>query len=1087
MAHEIDRSDSVKKRLRAVIEQHMPSRFLIAALLAFSAARLVAAEPDVDSGAMPRVPPTPPERVLDTFSLKPGLRLELVAAEPLVVDPIAMSFDENGRLYVVEMRDYSERRPEQLGRIRLLEDTDGDGRFDKSTVFTADLAWPTAVVCWDGGVFVGTTPDILYFKDTNRDGVADVREVIFSGFASDYAPYATNKLNVQAMMNSFQWTFDNRIHGASGGSGGKVRRLNSPFTRAWRELAGIAPATEKLTPPAVDLRGKDFSFDPRTLELRAESGGAQHGMSFDDLGRKFVCSNSDHLQQVLYEDRYIGADTWFNLPPARVSIAADGPAAPVFRRSPDEPWRVIRTQWRVSGIVPGMIEGGGRPSGYFTGATGATIYRGDALGPDYAGDAFIADCGSNLVHRKKLRSASARLALVGERPPSDQGVEFLASTDNWFRPVQFANAPDGALYIADMYREIIEHPWSLPESIKKHLDLNSGNDRGRIFRVVSENFQQRPRPQLSLVSAPELAALLEHPNGWHRDTAARLLCQRQDLSAVPELERLVAGGTMLGRLHALYALDGLGALQERHVLQAMRAAEPELRVHGVRLSERFSASLSPALVESLTTVANASAPGAPFLAVDFQLAWTLSRLPRPDADRIATAFLARLYREGHPGVTQSTNSAGAAAWFLPAVMNSLGSDPVMVLERTMKGATLELPLRTLAPGQTAGRMPPPLPRFGLATDQLEIIARFARIIGTRRNDVEVRRTLALIESTAGNTAPRIESRELRKNWLALAELAEGLEAGGATLTRYVAGTNPGPVLRAAQRVALASGPAVAGERVVAIRALASVAAPSLRTNLLALAVAEAEPSEVRLAAVTGLFRPAAGEAGVDLLQRWDRLLPAQRVLALERLVARRERIVVLLAGIKSGLVRPGELTPAQQNALRNHSDESIREQAKAALGDAASGSRAEALKKFLPALQLTGSLDAGRKIFSARCALCHRLGDEGFALGPDLASVRANGGEKLLASIIEPNLEVAPAFASYEVELRNGESLSGVIASESEGAVLLRQASGKELDVFRKNILSMRSTGQSLMPEGLEDGLSLQNMADLLEFVLSAP
>ncbi len=1057
-----------------------------APLLAFAFAAvfsLHAAEPDIDASQLPRVPPTPPERALETFSLKPGLRLELVAAEPLVIDPIAMSFDENGRLYVVEMRDYSERRPEQLGRIRLLEDIDGDGRFDKSTVFAADLPWPTAVACWDGGVFVGTTPDILYLKDTNRDQVADVRELVFSGFASDYAPYATNKLNVQAMMNSFQWTLDNRIHGASGGSGGRVRRLNSPFTRAWRERVGIAPATDALTPPVVDLRGRDFSFDPRTLEFRAESGGAQHGLSFDDFGRKFVCSNSDHLQQVLYEDRYISADTWFNLPPARVSIAADGPAAPVFRRSPDEHWRVIRTQWRVSGVVPGMIEGGGRPSGYFTGATGATIYRGDALGADYAGDAFIADCGSNLVHRKKLRSAPGRLALVGERPEQDQGVEFLASTDNWFRPVQFANAPDGALYIADMYREIIEHPWSLPESIKKHLDLNSGNDRGRIYRVVREGYRQRPRPQLNLLSSVELVALLQHPNGWHRDTAARLLYQRQDSLAVRDLERLAASGTTLARLHALHALDGLGELREQHVVQAMGAAQPELRTHGVRLSERFRASVPAAVSEALTSIANASAPGAPFLAVDFQLAWTLSRLPRLDADRIAGAFLARLYREGHPGVTQSTNGGGADAWFLPAVMNCLGSDPVLVLERTMKGGLLELPLRTLAPGQRAGRMPPP-PRIGLASDQLEMVARFSRIIGTRRNDSEVKRTLALIESSAASAGPGTGSREMRMNRLALAELAEGLEAGGATLTRYVGGTSTSPVLRAAQRAALTG--ESAGERVVAIRALASVAAPSLRTNLITLTVAEAEPPEVRLAAVAALFRPAAGEAGGELLQRWDRLLPAQRVLALERLVAQRERIIVLLASIQSGHVRSGELTAAQQNALRHHGDESIRVQAKAALGDAANGSRAESLKKFLPALQLTGSAEAGKKIFSARCATCHRLGREGFALGPDLASVRANGDEKLLASIIDPNREVPPAFASYELELRNGESVSGVIASESEAAILLRQAGGKELDVFRKNIVSMRSSGQSLMPEGLEEGLSPQDMADLLEHVMKA-
>src|SRR6266581_2627994 len=165
----------------------MTPRQVLTSLLGLSSATLFAAEPQVDPSQLPRVPPTASDQALSTFRLKPGFRIELVAAEPLVVDPIALSFDENGRLYVLEMRDYPERRAEKLGRVRLLEDTDGDGRFDKSTVFASELPWPTAVICWNGGVFVGATPDILYFKDHDGDGVADEREVIFTGFASDYA------------------------------------------------------------------------------------------------------------------------------------------------------------------------------------------------------------------------------------------------------------------------------------------------------------------------------------------------------------------------------------------------------------------------------------------------------------------------------------------------------------------------------------------------------------------------------------------------------------------------------------------------------------------------------------------------------------------------------------------------------------------------------------------------------------------------------------------------------------------------------------------------------------------------------------
>src|SRR5436190_8922097 len=227
---------------------------------------ILAAEPEVSEEDLPRVPPTEPNKAIATFQIKKGFRIELVAAEPLVVDPIAMAFDAGGRLFVVEMRDYPERRNESphLGRIRLLQDTDGDGRFDKSTIYVDDLPWPTAVICWNGGVFVGATPDILYCKDTNGDGVSDVREAVFTGIASDYAPFDVNKLNVQALFNGFAWGLDNRIHGANGGDGGKVSRVESEFTRAWRRAAGIAVPTpggegqgEGGTTNSLDLRGHD--------------------------------------------------------------------------------------------------------------------------------------------------------------------------------------------------------------------------------------------------------------------------------------------------------------------------------------------------------------------------------------------------------------------------------------------------------------------------------------------------------------------------------------------------------------------------------------------------------------------------------------------------------------------------------------------------------------------------------------------------------------------------------------------------------------------------------------------------------------
>jgi putative membrane-bound dehydrogenase-like protein len=983
------------------------------ALVILCAAALVtstyAAEPTVSATDLPRVKPTDPGEALKTFQVRKGFHLEMVAAEPLVIDPIAMCFDENGRMFVIEMRDYSERREERLSRIRMLEDADGDGTYEKATVFLDDLPWATALFWYDGGLLVGATPDILYAKDTTGDGVADEKKVLFTGFGT-----TPEKLNVQGLFNNFQWGLDNRIHGCSGLVGGLVTRANG---------SPAAPPRDGNREP-LDVRGKGLVIDPRTWSMTTEAGGGQYGLSFDPTGRLFTCSNSSHIETFMYDLRYAARNPHVDLPHPRVAIPVDGPAAEVYRISPEEPWRVIRTRWRVAGVVKGPIEGGGRSAGYFTGATGITIYRGDAYPSEYLGDAFTGDAGGNLVHHKRIRrDAKDPLKLLAERPPDEKKIEFVASTDNWFRPVDFANAPDGTLYIADMYRETIEHPWSIPPQIKQHLDLNSGNDRGRIYRIAPDGFQYRKPPRLGDAGIAELVKTLEDRNGWHRETASRLLFQRQDPAATPLLRTLLKDSSMLlARLHALHALDGMGALSEADVVIALEDVDATVRVHAVRLSETFLADGRPS--EALWSRLAARAHDDD-VDVRHQLAFTLGEIRHPERIEV---------------LAQAIRPNLSSPWMQTAALSSLADGAAEMIEQLASS---------------------PEPAF---------VQQVAQAVAAKQDASEIDRvTEAMNRSTDASIKMSIARG-----------LAEGADRTGALPSMR-------PKLADAFQSAaqtLTAEKSAPKARLAAIGLLGfaeyPVASPAL------LAVLDARRSQSLHPAVLGaLDRYTEAAIADEVVGRWSNLSPRARSAALELLIKRPARALALLAAVKSGTIPAGDLDPAQTDFLRKHADNAVKALAMQVLPEP-TAARDQVVQAFRSALALPGDASRGRTIYQQRCISCHRANGEGFSLGPDLTTVRNAGREKLLVNILDPSREVQPNYVSFLVETTDGQSVLGVITSDTQTGVTIRQAYGRETTVPRARIKRMTSQGKSVMPDALEVGLKPQDLADLLTFVETA-
>lgn len=956
---------------------------------------------------LPRIPPHEPAAAMETFQVHPGFHLEQVAAEPLVHSPVAVTWDENGRLYVAEMIDYSEQATEHLGAIRWLEDTNADGKYDKTGLLAEKLSWPTALICYDGGVFVGAAPDIYYLKDTDGDGKADINKTVFTGFS---------RSNVQGLINSFHWGLDNRIHGATGTVGGSVKR----------------PDVENA--PAVVLNGRDFSFDPRTLELRPETGGAQHGMCFNDWGRKFHCSNSDHIQLTMYEDRYAARNPYLAGPPSRISIAADGPQAEVFRISPVEPWRIVRTRLRVTGAVVGAVEGGGRAAGYFTGATGTTIYRGDAFGPEYIGQAFVGDVGSNIVHRKVLEPNS--VGLIAKRV--DEGKEFVASTDIWFRPAAYANGPDGCLTIVDVYREVIEHPASLPPEIKKHLDLTSGRDRGRLYRLAPDGYKPRPNPNLGAKSTADLVAALDSRNGWTRDAASRLLYQRADATAVPLLiAKVGANGLPEGRVHALYALRTLGGLSVKVLIQALADQHPRVREHAVRLAEEQLANGD--VVAKLTSMT-----GDDDLRVRYQLAFVLGGLP---ADKRVQPLIALAKRDG------------SDSWMRFAILNSLSEGGAKVF-----GDLVD---------DTAFRATPNALEFlGQLCGMIALSGKTAEIEGVLKTIVD----LPEADSVLAGTMARSLYESLGRGQPALREklFATGTP-GAAAIGRLVVKA----------RATAVDSKAPLASRVEAVRTLSLGNFGDSRVVFEGL-IGNQQPDSLQVAAMSTMGKLGDPAVPAILIDVWPKLSPRVRSGASDLVFSRAPWALEFLTAVAEGKVSATDVEPARLKTLEKSSDAALRQAATELLAKLKVGRRGDVLAQYRSALELKGDPKAGKLVFTKICANCHKVEGQGYEIGPNLATFKARGAEAILLNVIDPNSEVNPQFVNYACELEDGRTITGMIAAETATSVSFKRAENAGETVLRSEISELRSTGMSIMPEGLEKDITPQAMADLIAYILSA-
>ena len=423
------------------------------------------------------------------MQIHPDFRVELFASEPDVLDPVEMAFDARGRVFVAEMLDLPyDPEPGQSprSRIRLLEDSDGDGRLDRARIFADRLQQVTSVLPWKGGLLVTAAPDILYLKDTTGDGLADRREVLFTGFAL---------VDPEARITNLRFGVDNWIYASNNGRTGKIT-----FNR--RPDAG-----------PVSVQGADFRFRLDRNLFQPSSGPGQFGIAMDDWGNRFITSNTTHVRHVVFPWRYLRRNPFLVAGAPALDISDHGkPLVRIFPLTQPQRWRRVRTRMRQQRYQDNKLDRVEHAGGYFSGAAGGTIYGGDLFPEAYRGNLFTGDVSANLVHRDLIRPDG--VSFLASRPPGETDREFLASTDVWFRPCNFANGPDGALYMVDMYREFIETPESVPEALKKDIDFYSGDRMGRIYRIVPQTAPPRAATPVGMASqtSERLAAHLAHPN-----------------------------------------------------------------------------------------------------------------------------------------------------------------------------------------------------------------------------------------------------------------------------------------------------------------------------------------------------------------------------------------------------------------------------------------------------------------------------------------------------------------------------------------------------------------------------------------------
>jgi putative membrane-bound dehydrogenase-like protein len=959
-----------------------------------------------------------------TFRVPAGLKVQLVAAEPLIQEPSGVCWDAKGRLFVSELHGYNlegqfdieelnktgkldmevrrisappeakkKADAETYGTIKLLSDTDGDGVMDKATVFADRLPACYGLCPARDGIIATAAPQILFLADRDGDGVAEVREVLYEGFAVGI---------FERSINQPQWGHDDWIYAGAGAGGG---RITGP----------------RLAKP-VDLPASDFRFKADGTAIEPLVGRTHtFGITLTDRDERIVINTT--VAGILTAPIPWGALV------RNPDYAVDSVEYPLggnraYPTSKPHPWRTKREQnaefAKFYKDRYGIAESAA--DGYFTGACSPFFYDDTAL-PGLAGQLFACEPSQNLITRGVIGRQTGRMTLT--RLPEEAESEFFTSSDIWFHATTLAHAPDGAIAVVDFYREIIEDYSAIPRYLQQQYELDHGKDRGRIWKIVPEKPLPVASADMSGLATDVLVAELASERFWRRQTARRLLVEKKALAAAPVIAKLVtASAPRPAAVNALHTLSALGASDPAAIRTALSHPDAAVRIHAVAIAEPLLKNDRGLVDAVLALVADPDADAD----VVRRLAVALGSVDDPRTIH-ALAGIAR--------------RAGDVPWMDAAVMSSLAG---------RAGTMLAMLLAE----------PPAIGKAG------PLVGPLARAVGARRQPDELAAAIAAISVAKDGDLRQAAWQGLRKAFNAPADVSLA------------------PVAIAAVRAAQDDADAEVARAARDLVRLLKIESPEERSRRIA-ALAdsvgdpEAEP-EVRLAAVRDLAAENDPAVTKNLIASFEAATPKVREAILEACFARPDRLPAVVDALEAGTLPASACSALHRAALEQHADKALAKRAHAQFAKLLANLDGQ-IADYSRALANPRDRAHGAALFKQHCGTCHQAHGVGVAVGPALAGEAKHPEDTLLISILAPNAQITGGYTTYTLLTTDGQVFNGLLAADTASSVTLKQQEGKTQTVLRKDIEELKASPVSLMPESLGKALSPQDVADILAWL----